>query len=92
MTAAAIDAYLDTRVSLFAGRLWPDAAVDALVLADMGTLYHGRTGDVKPARTVRALFGWIESSTQCDVCRQRGFCPKLNPVRGAARVSLPAGL
>ncbi len=38
MTAAAIDAYLDTRVSLFAGRLWPDAAVDALVDADDSAL------------------------------------------------------
>ncbi len=34
MRSASADAYLNTRVSLFAGRLWPDAALDALIAAD----------------------------------------------------------
>ena len=41
MTPASADAYLNTRVSLFAGRLWPDAALDALVDADAAAVAGG---------------------------------------------------
>lgn len=40
MTPASGDAYLNTRVSLFAERLWPDAELDALVGADAGAITH----------------------------------------------------